>query len=69
MPPPNTSATGHMRARLGVGVGGQLTHVPEHREKPDGHDVHARVAAGVAIGTELAEVIRSLDPGLLAQLP
>ena len=42
--------------------------VAQHREVPDGHDVHARIALGIAIGAELRQQARSIDTGLFAEL-
>ena len=44
-------------------------HVAQHREIRDRHDVHARVAPGIAVGAELGQQARGVDAGLLDELP
>ena len=44
-------------------------HVAKHREIRDRHDVHARVALGIAVGTELGQQARAIDAGLLGAAP
>jgi hypothetical protein len=44
-------------------------HVAKHREIRDRHDVHSRVALGIAVGAELGQQACRIDSGLLGQLP
>src|SRR3990170_2603210 len=53
----------------GVRARDDRPNVAKHCEVPDRHDVHARVALGIAVRTELGEQARAIDAGLLDQLP
>ena len=52
----------------GVGARHDVSDVSQHREVGDRDDVHARVAAGIAVGAELRQHARGIDAGLLAEL-
>ena len=52
-----------------VRAGDDRTDVAKHREVGDGHDVHAWIAFGVAVGAELGQQARRIDAGLLGELP
>ena len=52
----------------GVGARHHVSDVSQHREVGDRDDVHARVAAGIAVRAELRQHARGIDAGLLAEL-
>ena len=52
-----------------VGAGDDRADVAKHGEVGDGHDVHARIASGVAVRAELGQQARGVDAGLLGELP
>ena len=51
-----------------VGAGDDRSHVARNGEVRDGDDVHARVAAGIAVGAELGQQAGDVDAGLLGEL-
>ena len=52
----------------GVGARYHVSDVSQHRQVGDRDDVHARVAAWIAVRAKLREHARGVDAGLLAEL-
>ena len=58
----------HERSHRGIRAGHDGSYVAKHREVADCHDVHARVALGIAVRPELREQARDVDSRFLDQL-
>ena len=59
---------GYERCVGRVRAGGDRSHVAQHGEVGDRHDVHARVARGIAVGAELRQEAGDVDARLLGEL-